>query len=273
MTTYSPKLFISVGETHAYFTLRETELVPFGGRWIVSSFHHQNLSVNADEAFAKAQSIAQSMCLPLESKREELDRPMREIVRLSRDELESIRLFNEAQQAEMEQARQEREKAFRAMIDSKLAEGVMPVGKFSGSRFDDLDLGYVNWIMSAEFDDNSVLATVKTYLLENFSHRKLPSPDKTATVGEVGQKINVTDATVIRIAHFYRPSFSGYGTECVSVVTLCTKGGACLLVKTTGKFADNLAVGDVVSFSGKIKAHSVYNGQSQTVIERATRKK
>lgn len=98
---FVPHLFIGVGLTGAYFTLRMTNLryIPgegpmgnaivngvYQGTVEVGSEHLFNLSQDADEAFEKAQA-AQEMALRLSSTRESLDQEMREIQRATAEQM------------------------------------------------------------------------------------------------------------------------------------------------------------------------------------------
>lgn len=172
--------------------------------------------------------------------------------------------------AAREQAKQEREAAQKAQNLKILSEGKMPFGKHAGVPFEEIDLGYLNWLLTCDKLDGG-FADVQAHVRQHYAHLALPVPDKTATVGKAGQDIKVTDATVIRKGGYNAPSFDGRGEQFVQIISFCTKGGACLVVKSSGQFVNGLEVGDVVSFTGKIKFHDEYNGQAQTVIARPKR--
>ena len=89
---FVPHLYIGVGETGAFFTLRETylhERYANGCRYTeVRSFHHFNLSQDADEAFEKARAFAERNLIQLNTTREQLTEQMRDIQRANAEELE-----------------------------------------------------------------------------------------------------------------------------------------------------------------------------------------
>ena len=74
--SFSPVLFIGIGATFGFWTLRETYLHE---RWVggaggymdktVRSFHHFNLANTADLAFAKANEHGKAMGIPMITKR------------------------------------------------------------------------------------------------------------------------------------------------------------------------------------------------------------
>lgn len=103
--SFTPTLFISVGEHGHFFTLRETyqhfgrgEVLNgvFTGEVEIRSFHHFNLSRDPDEAFAKAAEYAQQVGLKLTTRRESLAAELAEIRRASAEELAA----REAERAE-----------------------------------------------------------------------------------------------------------------------------------------------------------------------------
>lgn len=103
--SYTPHLFIGVGATSAYYTLRETYLheqwVGGAGGSLVReerSFHHFNLSQDVDEALAKASEHAAKVGLRLNADRDSLVGEMREIRRAGAEEMAR----REAERAERE---------------------------------------------------------------------------------------------------------------------------------------------------------------------------
>lgn len=116
---FKPTLFVDIGATGAFFTLRQTYLherhVPGAGALgnavvngiyqgtverEVRSFHHFNLANTAAEAWEKARAAAEQMGLPLEGAQDELGEKLRKIQRATADELAAREARYEAMRAE-----------------------------------------------------------------------------------------------------------------------------------------------------------------------------
>jgi hypothetical protein len=89
--SFTPHCFIGIGATGAMFTLRETYLHEYHTRERVyrevRSFHIQNLGTTPDESIEKAQDMAKSRGLELNTTREKLDDELRAIKRATAEEL------------------------------------------------------------------------------------------------------------------------------------------------------------------------------------------
>lgn len=277
------KLFISVGETCAYFTLRETYEYVRCSRGVVvngvfsgdtskevRSFHHFNLSQNAEEAVRKAKEYADMVGLELVNGNvDAIQRDMREIQRASAEELKQ-RAEQELQwKAEREAKYAEENEKHRANL---MERNIVSFGKYRGTpiAIEQMDVGYLTWVVSKEFDfeDNSLMKLLAQVIRERFSHLLLPSLHPTAYVGSIGQRVNL-DVVVVRVSTYDRPRYNGWGEETVSIITMATQKGECVVSKSAKFFAK---VGEHLSIKATIKDHSLYQGQAQTIVQRVVAK-
>jgi len=267
MTTYTPHLYIGIGETGAYFTLRETYLheryTREGVIREVRSFHHFNLSQDADEAFNKAKVYADANLIKLNTTREQMVAEMRDIQRANAEEMQARVERQKAREAEWEAEREARKLE---QLD-KIAEGVFPFGNWAGKKFEEAPRGYLTWLVDkrAEFEEGSMIRLVSEAVERNCGHLLLPKPDPDLHVGEPKKRM-VFDVTVVRSAYFDRSDFSGYGMERVYVTTMVEKQtGACLVAMTSSWGAEE---GEELIIKATVKEHSEYKGQAQTLVQR-----
>jgi len=266
MKVFIPELFISIGETGAMYTLRETyehwssiDGQPYSEIW---SFHLTNLSTTFDDAVEKAKKYAEANAMKLNVS-SNTERELRDIDRAkprSSEEIEEQRLSEmKAYQDKMDLMRRERE----AEALELLADDKMPVGKYSGEKLVDCPLGYLNWLVDnvKEFERDSILNKVVDAIKKNFKQLIMPKPNKKKHVGKIGSRCEFK-ATVIRSFRFD----SEWGTTYFTTLVTKDRARNCLMIKS-GAFTPE--VGEVLSFKATIKAHDVYNGQAQTVVNRA----
>lgn len=290
MREFKPDLFVGIGETGAFFTLRETYLhrqfIPgegdlgnavhngvYQGTIIeeVRSFHHFNLSQDGDEAFAKAQAAAVALGLPLSTKREDMDAEMREIHRATAEQLQARR----DREAQWEADRRQRELARLGQYRDLIDDGRVPFGEHAGVRFDEAPLGYINWLVKTDFRKDAdahdqiadIMQAAKDHITVNFPELCLPDPHPSATAGQVGKR-ELFEVIVVKHARYYRRSFSGYGEETVHIVTMVRRGDhVCIVSKSTAFAAEP---GERFTIRATVKEHSEYNGQMQTVVQRVS---
>lgn len=281
MSKFTPQLYIDIGATGAYFTLRETYLHTryirgggdMGGAVLngvyqgsveteVRSFHHFNLSQNADEAFAKATAASEAMGMELTTTRESMAEQMRVIKRATAEQLAERERFAAKLHAEWEAERAAR---MQEKLD-KLAQGVFPFGPHKDEKFEDASIGYLDWMMRKveDFEEGSLVRLTAEAVLARCSHLMLPTPDAELTVGEPGKRLQFT-VTVVKSVHYDRTAWNGYGVERVYVTTMVDASGACL-VCFSGAFAPY--VGDKLTIKATVKEHSEYKGQAQTIVQR-----
>lgn len=273
---FTPYLFISVGETGAFFTLRETYLhyIPgagdmgnavhngvYQGSTEIRSFHHFNLSQDPDAAFQKAEDFANANGYKLATTRETMIQEMRDIKRSTAEQL-----------AERERIQQEKNEAWEAERQIRLQEridliksGQFVFGPYVGQKFVDADVGYINWLMNKveDFEEGSLVRITAEEVIKTCQHMKLPEPDKTMVVGEPKKRLTF-DVTVIKSVYFDREGYTG-GLERVYVTTMVTSEGACLVVFSPA-FSEE--VGTQLKIKATVKEHSEYNGQAQTIVQR-----
>lgn len=281
---YIPVLFIDIGETNAFYTLRETyeHKIYIRGEGVlggsihhgvyqgtieveIRSFHHYNLSQNADEAYAKALAASESLGLRLITKREGLDIQMRDIKRATAEELAERQRKWEARQAEWAAEQEAKMQEHR----DNLKKGILSFtthGKYEPIKLEALPVGFINWCVGKkdEFEEGSLMKDLAVALLERVPHMILPVPSKTATVGEYKQRLKF-DVTVIRTAFYDINSFSGYGTDRVYITTMVTKEGVCLVCKS-GSFSAE--VGEKFNMMATVVAFDEYQDQMQTIVQR-----
>lgn len=271
MSNFIPQLFIGVGETGAFFTLRETYEHWYKGEGGVPqreirSYHHFNLSQDADEAFSKAQHYAEAYAVRLSTTRESLEQEMRDIQRATAEQLaERARIAQRDEQERKEQ--QERREAERAAhVDACLAEGVFPFGRFVGMKFCDAPVGYLTWMVrNVDTFEDPALRRVAARIAECCADSILPIADPVLHVGEVGVRSEF-NVIVLRVTDFGRPSFQGYGVETVYVVTMMDLATQACLVSLSTAFT--ASEGDKLRIKATVKKHGEYNGQAQTIIQR-----
>lgn len=284
VSKFVPHLFIGIGANYNFFTLRETYLhtsyIPgpgdFGNAVVngvyqgsneteVRSFHHFNLSTDADEAFAKATEHAAEMGLELISKREDLAIQMSEIRRANAEELAARARAQAEREAQWALERAQRDEAERADIE----RGIISFGrKFQGApkRIEEVDSGYLAWIvkMEHEFEEGSKMRALAVAIRTRFSHLLPRTPERDLFVGEEGKR-EVFSVEVLRVHTFHRPAFGApWRDEAVHIVTFITPEGACLVSK--GSF--RAVKGETMKIKATVKQHDRYEGQAQTVIQR-----
>lgn len=276
MSNFIPNLYISVGETGAFFTLRETyEHIQYGRGEIcngvftgtvevsVRSFHHCNLSQDPDEAIAKAQAYSEQMGIQLSTTRDKLVSEMRDIQRATAEQLNERRVKAEQRQAQWDAEHEQYVKERNARIES----GVFTFGPFSGKKFEEAPRGYLSWLMDMvnEFEEGSVIHLTAQAVLRLVPHLALPKPNKTLHIGKEKQRLTLS-VTVIRSRNFLRQGFGYGGPELCYVTTMIDKAtGACLVV-FSGAFAPN--EGEELNIKATVKSHDEYNGQAQTIVQR-----
>jgi uncharacterized protein (DUF3820 family) len=270
--SFVPYLFIGIGETSAFFTLRETYLHE---QWVggqggymdksVRSFHHFNLSQNAFEAFEKAKTYSEQMCIELKTSVEDLNQQMRDIKKASAEQLAERAAKMKAQEEENRAAYEE----YLAERAAKIASGVFVFGPYKGQPFAEATRGYLSWMMDKceSFEEGSVLRLTAESVLKLVPHLALPKPDKTLTVGEPKKRLEF-DVIVISSRNFVKDSFSGFGQEVCYVTTMVDKKTNACLICFSGAFSPN--EGEEFKMKATVKDFSEYNGQAQTIVQRVT---
>lgn len=250
-------LFIGIGATAAYFTLREA--YPHGDS--IRSFHHCNLSQDFAEAKEKAKAYAEQIGLPLKVDRD-MEQEMRIIQRESAEKIAARRAAIELREAEWAKERE----AIHQNRLSLIASGVIPTGRYSGLPFAEVPRGYLNWVMdmAENFEEGSILRALADELIKNHSHLALPKPDPVATIGKEKQRLQL-EVTVSKVRWFDRDGYTGR-PERVYITTMIEKETkACLVAKTTSWRGKE---GEELSIKATVKGFGEYKGQVQTIVQR-----
>lgn len=280
-STFIPKIFVSVGETGAMFTLRETYLHSYGVRrgncsyetyYEVRSAHIKNLSTTASEAIQKAQEYANVVGLELTSTVESIERDLREIKRTSAEEMVKRR------QVEAEREAQWQAERLNSLIEMRehklisLEAGYLPFGDETvfNKQIKDLPVSYVNWLVKNQnkFDAYSIVWIAAEHIKANFAYMLLPEADKTAYCGVLGKRSTFNVITLSKVS-FQRPSYGGYGVETVYVTTMMDKATKACMVVFSSSFCE-LDPGDEATIKATVKKHDQYKDQAQTVVQRVT---
>ena len=257
---YTPKLFIGIGATNAFYTLRETYLYErVVGQRIereIRSFHHFNLSQDVDEAIEKAAEASLRMGVEFNQTRDSLVSEMREIKRATADQL-AAREAAYKEQTEFYEALRAQHKAEQ---EQGLRAGEITFGRFNRYKVADLPRDYITWVVKklAEFEEGSLMRLLAEILRDNHADKMLPEPDADKVVGEPGQRVEL-DVEVLRIY----PCQSDFGT--LYIITMVTAERACVVSKSTSFHTE---VGKRLKIKATVKKHDNYKGQAQTQVQR-----
>ncbi len=275
---FIPHLFIGVGATGAFFTLRETYqheiYVPGAGSFgnsVVNgeyqgsvhtetrSFHICNLSQDPDEAIAKAKKYSEKLATPFFGTRETLTEQMREIARASREEVE--RRAREQKELEDRWAAERAERR-KEQIDLLYA-GIISFGRYRDKEFAAVPSHYLQWLVEGteDFDQESLPVIAGGIIAKNYSYLLPIKPSRDMHFGAIGEREEVT-VTVYSIKHF---TYSN-GWDQGIIATLVTEAGACLIC--FGQAGYDMEEGQKLRIKATVKDHSEYRGQSQTIVNR-----
>lgn len=283
--TFRAKLYIGIGETGAFYTLRQTYLHetyipgpgPAGNAIVngvyqgtvereVRSFHHFNLSQDIDEAIAKAKNASLKLGVPFKGTRESVEADLRDIKRRTAEEIEIARNSAE-EERRLEEERRHKEWVERERNNIRVFEEdghYVQAGKYSTVHVTMLPKSYCGWLVDNidEFDPESFMfylaKTVRDHYSDQVPRKVEIDPDK--YFGEPGQRLDFHDLLVV--GSFYYDSMYGR----VYITKMVDSDGVCFVIKS-GAFS--AAEGDDVSIKATIKCHDEYNGQAQTVLQRA----
>ena len=275
--SYSPVVYIDVGATGAFFTLRETyehvRHIPgegaFGNAIIngvyqgsvekeIRSFHHFNLSQNPDEAFAKAQAYADANAIKLDSTLEGLGSQLRDIQRANAEEISR----REAHYQALRDAWEAERKLEESRLFDVIKAGCVPIGRFTGQFFEQVSRSYLTWLIDSRdtFEVGTLLRALADEVSQDCQDLRLPEPDRSFQYENEGERIEV-QATVVRVASFD----TDYGRKYITTLVSNDANRACIVVKSTSFCRD---VGTSVSFKATVKGWENYKGQNQTVVQR-----
>ena len=261
---FQPNLFISVGETEAFYTLRETYLhfssCWTGGRQHVStkvlSYHIQNLSQSLDKAVCKAEAYAKNSGIRFIHPQGSKEEILREIKRQSAEQIEEEQRGKDAASHEADITR-------RDMLLEKLASGVYPVGRYADMPLCDAPISYIDWILNESFEKDSIMQDIQDAVKHYCSHLALPVCDANSFAGDIKQRLTF-NATVVSVIEYEGYDWNGF-PELKFIHKFCTDMNVCLVCFSN---AFKREVGDRVTFKATVKEHTVYENQAQTIIQR-----
>lgn len=267
---YVPHLFIGIGETNAYFTLREThqDYIPgdgpmgnatvngvYQGRVVISSHHIKNLSQDPAEAVAKAQEYADAVGLRLASSVATIQEEMREIKRAT---AEQIAKREEAFRIEQE-LRDERERQWVEGCKRSIDDGFVPFGRYAGLKIAETPIQWRQWVTKSTHE-NDVMAYLADAVARRYTGDFPPAPVAGVTVGTVGERLTLRVRCIARF--IVRSDFGDlYITKMVDLAT-----GALLVVKS-GSWSMTTEDPET-TIKATVKKHDEYRGEVQTVLQR-----
>ena len=278
---FTPSLYIGIGETCAYYTLRETYLhenyIPSGGDMggcvhngvyqgevvrEVRSHHLFNLAQDMEEAFEKATAYARDTGLDLTTKREALSTMMRDIVRRGEEEMRAERI--------------EQSERANAYVDQYADRWVMEnlttthrntfgYGKYAGKTFAEInafDRDYLNYMVHAPVGyDDKPEKELRRLCLETFLEKTSAGLIETDDhFGTIGDRVTI-DVTVksVKVLH------TDYGTTLL-IKLVGSEGHRFTTFYSGNKF--NPKAGEKFTVKATIKDHDDYDGINQTVVNR-----
>lgn len=267
---FVPHLFIGVGETAAYFTLREThqEYLPgegpmgnaivngvYQGRVVTASHHVKNLSQDAHEAFEKAREYANGVGLELRANVDSMKEELREIHRATAEQIAA----RQAQWRADLEIRAERERQWIAGCKQAIDDGFVPFGRYAGVQIAKTPIQYRQWVGKSTHE-NEVMAYLAEAVAQRFSDDFPPAPKAGVIVGSIGQRLTFR---VRCLARFVVHSDFGdlYITKLVDL-----QSGALLVVKS-GSWSMTTEDAEK-TIKATIKKHDEYRGEVQTVVQR-----
>lgn len=279
--SYTPHLFIGIGHTYAFFTLRETYLhVVYGkdpttGAAIirgteVRSFHHFNLSQDPQEAFEKAQSCAKQMGLTLSNKNPiELEKALRDIKRSNAEEMHA-KLVAQAWAASSYVDVYSDRWMMMNLAENPLKDRKFNFGKHAGKTFaeiNQIDREYLEFMATPdtrEHVEDSPLKELRRQLLTTWleNHESQSIETNNAWVGEKGDKIEA--CIFIKES---RPVDTGWGTT--TLVKAINEAGNRFTIWYSGSKLDfEKLEGQWLDIKATIKGHDEFRGENSTTLTR-----
>jgi len=269
--SFAPVLFIDIGATAAFFTLRETYLhrrhIPGEGAFgnaVVNgayqgtvveeerSFHHFNLSQDADEAWSKASEYAQRVGLPLVGSVDEIRTQLRDIQRATAEEMERRRQHHEQLRQERLAARAAEAQAWRAE-NADLVEWLNAHAECGDEFVRSLSASLKDWGSLTSGQTTAARAAMAR------SHQAAASRH----VGQVGQRIK--GARVRVVSSRLLSVISQYPRIERHVVKLEDEAGN-IYAWFTSHGERPFDLFEPASFT--VKDHDEYRGVKQTVVQR-----
>lgn len=267
---FIPHLYIGIGETNAYFTLRETHqrYIPgdgpmgnavvngvYQGRVVTASHHIKNLSQDAHEALAKAREYADAVGLELRANVERMKEELRDIGRATAEQIarreEALRIDQEL--------RDERERQWIEGCLKSIDDGFVPFGRYAGKPIGEAPVQYRQWVAAAKHE-NEILAHLGDAVRTRYSADFPPAAIPGVTVGKVGERVTLR---VRCIGRFVINTDFGqlYITKMVDL------DSRALLVVKSGSWSMTPEDPET-KIKATVKSHGEYRGEVQTALQR-----
>lgn len=259
-----PQMFISIGNTGAFFTLRETYVhINARGDQEVRSHHVCNLSQDVAIALAKAAEAAEAAGVELVASEKTLQAEMREIQRATSDERYQRAREQQARENRREQELAQHEQHQREQIEA----GIYHRGPYAGQAFRDAPRSYITWLVRnvEAYEPGSVMRLLCERVAACCADMLLPEPTPGVYAGQPGKR-DVFRVTVIRCASYARECFRTGRMELVYIVAMVDRDtGACLVSKSAAFRTD---AGQELTIKATVKEHTTYRDAAQTVVQR-----
>lgn len=273
---FHPEMYISIGETGAMFTLRQTYLHE---RWYrgeggqpmceteIRSFHIKNLGQQKDIVISKAITASKGTGVPmtttmqiLEAK-EEMRKIERSTPEMMAEQEHQQRLANAQKHREWAE---ENDARVMDRLTFKGNKWLVGFGKYANMTFAKaiaLDPSYFEWLLENNLKDDKYNNDTQNAMIELFLARAEP-PVESSYFGEVGKRTNGITATVTFMKDFY----TEWGVS--TLVILKTPEGQELSLFTSVTFPE---VGKSLTMNAMIADHYVREGVMQTKLKRPTK--
>ena len=281
--SYQPHLFIDIGKTYAFFTLRETYLhVVYGKDPVmgtgyvkgteVRSHHLVNLSQDPQEAFDKAQDYARDMQMSLANKSPvELKKALRDIKRSNAEEMQA-RLVAEAWDRSAHIDVYCDRWMIMNLIESPLKDRKFTFGKHAGKTFaeiNQIDREYLEFMATPDNREcskglDTPLKELRRQLLQTWLDNHVSQSIETNNewVGYEGDKIEA--CIFIKES---RPIATQYGTT--NLVKAVNEAGNRFTIWYSGsKLNFEKLEGQWIDIKATVKGHDEFRGENSTTLTR-----
>lgn len=280
---YQPHLFIDIGKTYAFFTLRETYLhIVYGKDPVtgagyvkgseVRSFHHLNLSQDPQEAFDKAESYAKQMGLTLSNKGpKELKVDLRDIKRSNAEQMHAKKVAAAWAASSHVDVYSDRW-MFCNLIENPLRDRKFDFGKHAGKTFEEInkiDREYLEFMATPDTRASqrgldTPLKELRRQLLQTWldNHESQAIETNNEFVGNEGDKIEA--CIFIKES---RPIETDYGTTCL-VKAINEAGNRFTIWYSGSKLDFEKLNGKWLDIKATIKGHDEFRGENSTTLTR-----
>lgn len=118
-----------------------------------------------------------------------------------------------------------------------------------------------------EFNELAGYLAWKNIDFKELIQSKLPKEDTVVSeyVGEIGERLEV-EVTFTAVFHYERTSYTGWGTDLVSIYKFTDDNGNIFIWNTTA--CPEVEAGVRYQIKGTVAEHSEYRGEKQTVLKR-----